>query len=86
MRTAFVVLIALAASIGWPAKGIAELIQWRLGGENGANFKSLTFLNVFMDFDAVEGAIQPFEFKPEQDVITQLEWTRYRSPDRKSVV
>ena len=79
MRTVIAVLVA-SALLGSPERGMAELIQWRLGGSDGADWKELTFLSVLMDTDAVAGAIQPFELKPDEDIVSQLVWTRYRTP------
>lgn len=79
MRPAIAVLVA-SALLGSPERGMAELIQWHLGGRDGADWKELTFLSVMMDADAVAGSIQPFELKPDEDLVTQLVWTRYRTP------
>lgn len=77
MRPVIAVLVA-SALLGSPERGMAELIQWHLGGRDGADWKELTFLSVLMDTDA--GAIQPFELKPDEDIVSQLVWTRYRTP------
>lgn len=77
MRPVIAVLVA-SALLGSPERGMAELIQWHLGGRDGADWKELTFLSVLMDTDA--GTIQPFELKPDEDIVSQLVWTRYRTP------
>lgn len=79
MRTAIAVLVA-SALLGSPEKGMAERIEWHLGGKNGADWRELTFLSVLMDTSTVAGSIQPFELKPDEDIVSQLVWTRYRTP------
>ncbi len=61
--------------------GAEEAIYWQLGGSGGESWTTWTGLNVLTDEAAVPGAIQPLEFKPDQNIITQLpNWTRYREP------
>jgi len=77
-------LILMLVALGWMPGGheaVAEVIQWRLGGEGGQSWAERTGLNVMVDDAAVPGAIQPLELKPGQNVVSQLRnWTRYRRP------
>ena len=79
MRTALAVVVACAL-LGGPGKGMAQLVEWRLGGQDGADWGELTHLSVLMDTSTAAGAIQPFELKPDEDIVSQLVWTRYRTP------
>jgi len=59
----------------------AQVSQFRLGGAEGLDWEDQTLVNLMVDNTTTPGAIQPFELKPDVNVVTQLRhWTRYRQP------
>ena len=62
--------------------GVAEGQDWwRLGGSSATTWNSVADFTLMVDDETVAGAIQPWELKPDENVIAKLEpWQRVRFP------
>ena len=80
MKRTLFVLVALGL-LASPDESAAQLIELRLGGDDGVSWADSTELNVMVDLTSQPGAIQPFYLDPEVNLVTQIgPWFRFREP------
>lgn len=74
-------LVAACIVLGQVCMVDAQVTQIRLGGADGLDWEEQTQVNLMVDPTTAPSALQPFELKPDVNVVTQLRhWTRYRQP------
>ena len=80
MKRTLFVLVALVL-LARPHESAAQLIELRLGGDDGVSWADSTALNVMVDLTSNPGAIRPLYLDPEVNVVTQVgPWFRFREP------
>ena len=73
---AFAVLSGLA---GVCSDGVAQENWWRLGGEGGVSWTEVANFGQMTDDSTAAGALQPFELKPDENLLPRLgPWQRLR--------
>lgn len=73
-------LLTELVGLGGQAYG-QEQNWWRLGGESGVPWRSVAEFRLMVDDEAAAGAIQPWELKPDENLISRLgPWQRVRFP------
>ena len=58
----------------------AKYVHWSLGGPSGLNWAEWTQQNTLVDIAAQPTALQPLQLKPDENIVPQLHWTRYKFP------
>ena len=62
-------------------QGAAQLGRWQVGGDQGQAWSDWTGLSIMMDSEAFPGSIQPWEIKPDENILTRLgPWERWQEP------
>ena len=80
MKRTLSVLVALVLFAS-PDESASQLIELRLGGDEGRSWAGETALNVMVDTTSIPGSIQPLYLDPEVNVVTQIgPWYRFREP------
>lgn len=74
-------LVVLSGLLGAFGQAAAEVSWWRFGGGEGQAWKDWTALSIMMDDHSVRGAIQPWELKPDENLLPSLgPWYRWKFP------
>ena len=80
VRRAILAYAVLSGLAGVWAHGAAQE-NWRLGGEGGVSWTEVTDFSLMMDDSTQAGALQPFELKPDENLLPRLgPWQRWRFP------
>lgn len=80
MKHIIIVCLALT-SLGKVVDVAAQEDWWHLGGQNGIAWDSVVDFSLLIDNTSTPGALQPWELKPDENVLTKLEfWQRWRFP------
>ncbi|MCY3790910.1 MAG: hypothetical protein OXH63_19215 [Gemmatimonadetes bacterium] len=73
---AFAVLCGIA---GFCSHGAAQENWWQLGGEGGVSWTEVADFSLMTDDSTAAGALQPFELKPDENLLPQLgPWQPFR--------
>ena len=73
---AFAVLCGIA---GFCSHGAAQENWWRLGGEGGVSWTEVADFSLMTDDSTAAGALQPFELKPDENLLPRLgPWQPFR--------
>ena len=64
---------------GFCTLGLAQENWWRLGGATGVSWAEIANFSVMVDDSTAAGSLQPFELKPDENLLPQLRpWQRFR--------
>ena len=72
--------IAVVALLALQGTSQAEIRRWPLGGSSGTDWAQWTQQSTLVDIAAQSTALQPLELKADENLVPQLEWTRYKFP------
>lgn len=73
-------LLVAAASLIAQGALHGEVLRWSLGGPSGLNWAKWTQQNTLVDIATQPTALQPLQLKPDENLVPQLHWTRYKFP------
>ena len=73
-------LLVATASLIVQGTLYGEILHWSLGGPSGLNWTEWTQQNTLVDLAAQPTALQPLQLKPDENLVPQLQWTRYKFP------
>jgi len=80
VKRAILVYAVLSGMAGIFGHGSAQE-TWRLGGEGGISWSEVTDFSLMVDDSTQAGALQPFQLKPDENLLPRLgPWQRWRFP------
>ena len=80
-----ILLVLLGSLTATDVPAADEVTRWRFGGEGGQAWSDWSNFSVVMDQEASPGAMQPFEFDPEENILPRLSfWERWEEPRMRS--
>lgn len=81
VKYAILAYAVLGGLAGFCGHGAAQENVWRLGGENGLPWNEATDFSLMIDDSTAAGALQPFELKPDENLLPRLgPWQPWRFP------
>ena len=81
MKRAFFSIVALGAVLWICEDAVSQESWWRVGGSTGVSWEDATDFELMVDNAAAPGALQPWEFKPDENLLPKLgPWWRWRFP------
>jgi hypothetical protein len=78
-KVAILAYAMLSGLAGVYSPAAAQGDWWRLGGESGVSWTEVADFNLMTDDSTAAGALQPFELKPDENLLSRLgPWQRFR--------
>ncbi len=79
MKVAILASAMLCGIAGFCTHGVAQENWWQLGGEGGVPWTEVGGFGLMTDDSTSAGALQPFELKPDENLLPRLgPWQRFR--------